>query len=273
MQQNARNRQMAAIGELASHVSHEIRNPLSSIKLNLQSIDRELRSGAVPIDLHDVVQLCLREVNRLDGTVQGVLRLAGSHEPQLTHLAVHAVLRDALQTMQPQLEERGIALDLQLDALRDDVRADATQLRGVFVNLLVNGRDAMPDGGTLRVWTELAEESARGRTIRVHVADDGPGVRPEDRDRIFQPFFTTKATGSGIGLPLAVRTIEKHGGRLWLERRSELERGAEFVIELPLAADTGTDSSRNGAARALTRAAARWSRARSAAADAREGTG
>jgi signal transduction histidine kinase len=238
MRQNARTRQMAAIGELASHVSHEIRNPLSSIKLNLQSVEREMRGGAVPTDLPDVLQLCLREIHRLDGTVQGVLRLAGSREPHLGPCSLHALLEDAMQTVGPQLEERAIHVATALDAPRNVVRADSAQLRGVLLNLLLNARDAMPDGGRLTIWTEMVEDSTHTRMIRVHIADEGPGVPPEDRDRIFQPFFTTKSTGSGIGLPLASRTIEAHGGRLYLERRSELERGAEFVFELPLGEST-----------------------------------
>jgi signal transduction histidine kinase len=235
MQQNAHTRQMAALGELASHVSHEIRNPLSSIKLNLQSVEREVHGGDVPADLPDVLQLCLRQIHRLDGTVQGVLRLAGSREPELAPCGVHWILREALETVQPQLEERSISVAIDLRAARNSIRADAAQLRGVFLNLLLNARDAMSAGGRLTVWTEVVEEGGGDRAIRVHVADDGPGVPPEARDRIFQPFFTTKTTGSGIGLALALRTVEAHSGRLYLERRSELDRGAEFVVELPLA--------------------------------------
>ncbi len=236
--QNARHRQMAAVGELASHVSHEIRNPLSSIKLNLQSIEREVRAGGVPSDLAEVLQLCLREVQRLDGTVRGVLRLASSRPPALAPLSLHGLLRDAIETVRPQLAAHAIQAHARLDAERDTVHADVAQLRGVLVNLLLNARDAMPGGGRIDVWTELAEDRRGREVLRTHVADSGPGVPADDADRIFEPFFTTKPTGSGIGLPLAARSIEAHGGRLVLERSPASGRGAEFIVELPLARPT-----------------------------------
>jgi signal transduction histidine kinase len=240
MHQNVRTRQMAALGELASHVSHEIRNPLSSIKLNLQSVEREVRTGDVPGDLPSVLQLCLREINRLDGTVQGVLRLAGFRQPVMEMCAVHGLLEDTLRTVAPQLKERAIEVRFHDLAPQDRIRGDAVQLRSVFLNLFLNAADSMQGGGALRIWTEAAEDGARRSVIRVRVADSGEGVPPELRDRIFQPFFSTKQNGSGIGLPLALQTIEAHNGRLWLETRSELDRGAEFVVELPLVVEVGT---------------------------------
>lgn len=232
MAQNARNRQMAAIGEMASHISHEIRNPLSSIRLNLQSIEREVRDGEPPADLHEVLTLCLREVNRLEGTVSGVLRLAGVVRPDLASVRLQDIVDEAADAARPLLGER----DIRLRVLRPGhdiwVRADVAQMRGVFLNLFNNARDALADGGSIQVRTELVEEGGGRQLVRVHVTDDGEGVPPELRDRIFDPFFTTKPSGSGIGLPIAARTLEAHGGRLFLERRSELERGAHFVVEL-----------------------------------------
>jgi signal transduction histidine kinase len=246
--QNARSRQMAAIGELASYVSHEIRNPLSSIKLNLQSVDRELRLGSVPADLPSVLLLCLKEVHRLDGTVQAVLRLAGARPPEFEPCRVSALLDEGLAAASPQLAERGIDVRIQYGAADEMILADPAQLRGVVLNLLSNAVQAMPEGGRVRVWT-ITSLGVRGPTIRIHIADDGSGVSPELRDRIFQPFFTTRVNGSGIGLPLALRTVEAHGGRLWLETRSELERGAEFVIQLPLASvEAATEAETEAAA-------------------------
>lgn len=225
MQQNVRNRQMVAIGELASHVSHEIRNPLSSLKINLQSIDRELRAGAVPSDLPDVVGLCLREIHRLDGTVHGVLRLAGSREMHVAEVDLRTVLEDALETVRPQVEAQGITLEARLEPVR--VAVDVAQMRGVFVNLLLNAHDVLPRGGNIDVVMESRPDASG---VRVHVVDDGPGVPAADRERIFQPFFTTKVNGTGIGLPLAARIVEAHGGTLRLEHTGP---GAHFVIEMP----------------------------------------
>jgi signal transduction histidine kinase len=230
MRQHESARQLALVGEMTSQLSHEIRNPLSSIKLNLQSVDREVRRGEVPADLPEVMRLCIGEINRLDRAVQTVLRLGRPRALHTRSCSLHALVEDTLDLMAPRLDESGITLATDLAAPADLVDGDAEQLKGVFMNLLVNAADAQASGGSIHVWSEIAGNAH----IRLHVADDGPGIPPESRELIFQPFFTTKANGSGIGLALAHQTMEAHGGRVYLEKRSELERGTEFVVEMPL---------------------------------------
>lgn len=247
MGQLERSRQMAVVGELTSHLSHEIRNPLSSLRLNLQSVERELKQGAPPADLPVVLQLCLREINRLDRVVTNVLRLGRSTPDAVRVNSLHELIDHSLEVVQPQLTHRGVRVERRYGASDDRVAVDGEQLSGALLNLYLNAADAMPEGGTLRVWTELAHDRTGGEVIRAHVSDEGSGIGPELRERIFKPFFTTKSHGSGLGLPLALQTAEAHGGRLYLERRSELEAGAEFVLEIPLA-DAGWrdgDSSRS----------------------------
>ncbi|MGH7575053.1 MAG: ATP-binding protein [Longimicrobiales bacterium] len=238
MGQLERSRQMAVVGELASHLSHEIRNPLSSIRLNLQSVEREASLGTVPADLPVVLQLCLREISRLDRVVNNVLRLGRTKPGPVRRCSLHTLIEESLEIVQPQLGHRGVRIERRLEAVADEVAADGEQLSGALLNLYLNAADAMPDGGTLRVWTERvhgADADGVEAVIRVHICDEGPGISPELREQIFRPFYTTKPYGSGIGLPLALQAAEAHRGRLYLERRSELERGAEFVLELPLA--------------------------------------
>ncbi|MGH7500915.1 MAG: ATP-binding protein [Longimicrobiales bacterium] len=230
MQQNEMARQMAVAGGLASQLSHEIRNPLSSIKLNLQSLEREARFGGVPSDLPQVLQLCVREIGRLDDAVNSVLVLGRPQRLDLVPILVDAVVDDSLELLEPRLRRQDIVIERECASGDLLVMGDVGQLSGVFVNLFLNAADAMATGGVLRVVTE----SGAGNEVRVRVADTGPGIRPESRDMIFQPFFTTKAAGSGIGLPLALQTIRAHGGRLYFEKRSELDPGAEFVVALPL---------------------------------------
>jgi signal transduction histidine kinase len=234
MGQLERSRQMAVVGELASHLSHEIRNPLSSIRLNLQSVEREIRRGSVPADLPVVLQLCLREITRLNRVVNNVLRLGRGNTGPVRPCRLHALLDESLEVVQPQLAHRGVRIERSFDAEQDRVQADGEQLSAALLNLYLNAGDAMSEGGTLRVWTETVEDRDQEPAIRVHVSDDGSGVSPEIREQIFKPFFTTKPHGSGIGLPLAQQTVEALGGRLYLEKRSELEPGTEFVIEIPL---------------------------------------
>jgi two-component system sensor histidine kinase AtoS len=147
--------------------------------------------------------------------------------------------------MRPQLEQCGIRVDSRTEPAR--VSADPAQLRGVLLNLLMNVVDALPGGGRVEVSMEN-DLSADPPVVRVRVADDGAGVPAQNRDRIFQPFFTTKPTGTGIGLPLSVRVVETHGGHLRLEGGTA--RGATFVIEVPLAPNPP----------ARDRAARRWRR-------------
>lgn len=224
--------QAAAVGGVASQLSHEIRNPLSSIRLNLQSVEREVRAGRVPDDLPEVLSVCMREIERLNDAVDGVLEFGRPNAPSRRPCRLTAVIDESLALIRPRLERNGIAIHWERPAgIEDGIVGDPSQLRGVFLNLFLNAADAMPAGGELRVWVE---NPRGGGEVRAHVADDGPGVSPDVRAQIFEPFFTTRAAGTGIGLPAARQTVEAHGGTLDFAKRSELQRGAEFVIVLPL---------------------------------------
>jgi len=228
-------RHMAAVGQFASRLSHEIRNPLTSIKLNLQRLERHAAAGRMPDECVGPLATSLEEVRRLDGVVRGALSLARMRPLAREACSVHAVLDRAVAAVRPQLEGQEIVVELDLQAASDIVLGDAEALKGVFLNLLLNATEAMPDGGELRISSELApgsEESAG--MIRVRVADQGPGVRPELADKIFEPFFSTKGEGTGFGLPLASSTVEDHGGTLALKEPTPEAIGAVFVVELPL---------------------------------------
>ncbi len=228
-------RQLATMGEFAAKVSHEIRNPLSSIRLNLQGIEREVRKGRVPRDLEEPVSTCLREIDRLDQVVRGILSLAREQPLRRRPCSVHALIEDAAGLLDPQLRGQSIALACGLHAGRDTVVGDETQLRATVLNLVLNAADVMPDGGTIRLHTDNGEGGSDTGVVRIHIADEGPGVASDMREEIFRPFMTTKSSGTGLGLPIARRTAERHGGALYLAPRSPLERGAEFVLVLPAA--------------------------------------
>jgi signal transduction histidine kinase len=228
-------RHMAVVGQFASQLSHEIRNPLTSIKLNLQSLQRDASADRIPEDSARPVDICLREVNRLDRVVRGVLNVARTRAPRREPWSVHAAVADALEVLRAQIEEQGIDVQEDLRASEDTVCGDAEQLKGVLLNLFLNAAEAMPDGGTLHVSTETQDAAEkRARLIRVRVADEGPGVSPELREKIFEPFFSTKEEGVGFGLALAQHAVEEHEGTLRLEDGAG--PGAVFVVELPLAA-------------------------------------
>jgi len=230
-------RHMAAVGEFASQLSHEIRNPLTSVKLNLQRLERGVRGGSIPEVYAEPIEICLGEVKRLDRVVRGALSMARARPLRRDVCSVQDGVEGALHVLAHQLEDRGIRAETTFEAEDDRVIGDEEQLRGVFLNLLLNAMEAMPDGGKLVVATESGDGTGTaGRSvIRIRVSDEGPGVPPDLRDRIFEPFFSTKEEGSGFGLPLAQQIVEEHDGRLELEADGRGGVGAQLVVELPLA--------------------------------------
>jgi signal transduction histidine kinase len=224
-------RQMAVLGQFAAQLSHEIRNPLTSIKLNLQKLEREEREGRLPPSAGRPLEISLREVGRLDGVVRGVLDLARLQPRETLTCSLHRLADETLDVVAGQAEGQGVRVEREFEAWADEVQVDPSQLKGALLNLVLNALDAMPVGGTLRVVTGLNN----GR-IRLAVSDTGAGIPPAVRAEIFRPFFTTKSAGTGLGLPLAKRAIEDNGGTLALAPE-RTEPGTEFVIELPLGAE------------------------------------
>ncbi|MBX6363873.1 MAG: HAMP domain-containing protein, partial [Gemmatimonadetes bacterium] len=247
-------RHLAALGEMASHLSHEIRNPLSALRVNLQSVEREARGGRLPEDFSEVMKLCLGEISRLDAVVQSVLTVGRGGPTNLRRESLHRIIDECVALLSADFSARGITVQVARLAPLDRVVVDAKQIKGVLLNLLLNAADAMPNGGTIRVWTETKADMRAGGLIAVHVADEGSGVPPELREKIFQPFFTTKKKGSGIGLAVARRTVDQHGGRLYFDTPSELVQGAEFVVELPLAPPAESEPAGTAPAAAVRRA-------------------
>jgi signal transduction histidine kinase len=222
-----RSRQMAAVGEFASQISHEIRNPLTSIKLNLQKLDRARRAGRLPPETDKPLEITLREIGRMDRVVHGVLQLGRSRATMHERINVGRVVRETIELASPQLERNGVTLLAETTTGSDDVwvRGDSALLSGALLNLILNAAEAAPGG---EVIVDIEQVGSAGR---VTVRDTGPGIPAEHRERIFEPFFTTKNGGTGLGLALAQRTVEEHGGSL---RLAEPPAGAAFVLELPI---------------------------------------
>jgi two-component system, NtrC family, sensor kinase len=230
-------RQMATIGEFASQLSHEIRNPLTSVKMNLQSLEREAQRGTIPGDLQPPLRVALKEISRLDTVAGTVLRLGRPHTRVREMHSAQTLVTQALEVVERQFAAQGIRVETEFRCQEDVVDVDPQQLVGVFLNLFLNAAEVMPSGGTVDVRTYgTVQGPDRTAKLRIHIGDSGPGISHEALMRIFQPFFTTKEKGSGLGLSIALRTVEDHGGRLFiLDPEDARTTGAEFVIELPLA--------------------------------------
>jgi signal transduction histidine kinase len=224
-------RQMAVLGEFAAQLSHEIRNPLTSIKLNLQKVEREQREApnaaatAVPLDI------ALREVNRLDRVVRGVLDLARPEGTERRLASVHALVGETVDVIVDQARQQGVSIELALDAGRHAVIMDPVHMKGAVLNVIINALEAMPSGGILRIGS-----SASDTVLALAISDTGPGIPLDRRSDVFRPFSTTKQSGTGLGLPLARRIVEEHGGTIAVDENPN--GGARIMLTLPLSAES-----------------------------------
>jgi signal transduction histidine kinase len=236
---------LAAVGELAAGIAHEINNPLAFVRANLSmlrqnwgSLAAELEkegasdaASALVAEGEELVDESLEGVDRAVAIVRDVRGLArgGSGHGELSDL--HPLIDGVLRMASPQLRER-IRIERSYGAIQP-VRGAPQELQQVFLNLVLNGAQAIGDAGTIRVATELV-----GNRVVVHVEDDGCGIAPEHLERIFDPFFTTKRVGegSGLGLGIAHGIVRSHGGEIAVASRAG--GGSRFSVLLPIAADT-----------------------------------
>jgi len=217
-----RSERLAAIGRIAAQITHEIRNPLSSISLNAEEL------GERAPDARELCDAIVREVDRLTGITEEYLRFARLPKPQLQRADVNETVRDLLDFVRPELEAGGVQVTASLSPGVPRVLADVAQLRQLLLNLLRNAREAMPSGGSLHVATRSDEG-----LVSLEIQDTGQGISPERMERIFDPFFTTKARGTGLGLAMAQEIAQEHGGQLLCE--SVVGEGAVFTLRLPAA--------------------------------------
>ncbi|MBI4714511.1 MAG: HAMP domain-containing protein [Nitrospirae bacterium] len=213
----------AAVGRLAAAVAHEIRNPLSSIKLLVQLLGSGDRRDVTAGSRIDAI---LGEIQRVDLIVGELLDLGKPLELRCSPRDLREIVRDVLLIMEAQLGHHKIRLAIDLDPDPDlpPLEVDADRLKQVIFNLLLNAMEAMPEGGDLHV------RLRGGDPVRLEIADTGMGIPFEDPEQAFAPFVTTKKDGVGMGLSVARNIVEAHGGRLRLLRE---EKGTRAVIELP----------------------------------------
>jgi len=225
-----RSERMAAAGQIASHITHEIRNPLSSISLNTELLEEEL-SGLPGETVDEARSLCRamrREVDRLTEITEEYLRFARLPRPHLAPEDVNEILQSLLAFMANELRGKKVEVMFDLRPELPSVEADENQLRQAFLNLLRNAVEAMAArGGTLRVATAL-----RDAEVEVRIADTGSGIADEDLPKVFEPFFSTKEKGTGLGLPLTQQIIQEHGGSIGVQ--SAAGQGTIFTVRLPL---------------------------------------
>jgi signal transduction histidine kinase len=223
---------LAELGQLAAGLAHEIKNPLAGVHGALEL----LRDDATPTG-RDVYDQMLAELDRVNGTIHALLNFARPSRPVRIPTDIPLLIESAARLLRPALARRGIVLDVGSAPGMRLFSLDPGQMRQVLVNLITNAVDAVDKGGRIEVRAApLPDDSG----IVLAVTDNGPGIAPEDHDRVFDPFYTTKFTGTGLGLSVVRSLIEKHGGHVNLT--SEPGKGATFFVVLPEQHEAATPS-------------------------------
>jgi signal transduction histidine kinase len=223
--------QYTEIATLAGALAHEIKNPLSTIGLNMELLAEDFAVGESPRERRALakIEVVQRECQRLQTLLDNFLNFAKLRTLQLEPSDLNAQIMRLLDFFRPQAKEAGIEVVCYLDPDLPSVVLDRESFQGALINLVLNAQQAMPDGGQLVVRTR---PTASG--VAIDLIDSGVGMDEKTRARIFQAFFSTKPGGSGLGLPTTRKLIEAHGGQIMLQ--SERGKGTQFTIELPVPA-------------------------------------
>ncbi len=224
-----RNQRLETLGGMAAALAHEVRNPLSTMSVNLQLLAEDFAQPATPVEQRTLrrARLLLGEVRRLDGLVADFLKLVRGYEIEPETVDLELLVADLLRFCEPENARLAVRARFLPDPAARFVLADPGLLRTALLNLVLNAQQAMAAGGG----ELLLETRARERDVEVSVTDTGPGIPPELQERVFRPWFSTKEGGTGLGLPTARRIVEELGGELLLH--SELGRGTRFTVRVP----------------------------------------
>jgi signal transduction histidine kinase len=214
---------LAALGQLSAGIAHEIRNPLGSVKGSIEILEEEITPDHPK---YEFVQIVKEETARLDSIVTEFLEFARPPRPAFRPCSINELVESTLILVHKETAASRIEVVKDLSVNLPLISMDPDQIRQVLLNLFLNAVQAMPDGGILKVTSH-----PRGQRVIVEVADTGVGVEEADRDRIFDPFFSTKPNGTGMGLSISHQLVENHGGVL--SARVNPKQGMTFCLELP----------------------------------------
>jgi two-component system, sporulation sensor kinase E len=223
------NEKISSVLLLAAGVAHELGNPLNSLTIHLQLIDRKLKklkASKETRSLEDSIKICRDEVARLDGIIKNFLEALRPRPPSLGELYLPELIEEVLQFQAGELADRGIKVEGEMPDGTPVIMADRDQLKQVFYNLIKNAMEAMQPGGRLSIRLRADDDS-----VYVAIADTGSGIKAEDLTRLFQPYHTTKVSGHGLGLMIVQRILRDHGGHVGVE--SKVGVGTVVTLQFP----------------------------------------
>jgi signal transduction histidine kinase len=225
---------LATIGKMAAHITHEVRNPLSSIGLNLELLEEELIDAGPNPEAQQLIGAIQREVDRLARITEQYLAAVREPKLQLERENIDDLVRECHAFVEPELTRAGVESRVNVDGEIPRVKIDEARLRQALINLLRNAREALSKGGHVELTVR-----ADGDQVAIDVVDDGPGIPDDVRASIFDPFYTTKRHGTGLGLAVTRSIIDAHGGTIRCEAVES--GGTRFTIELPVPPNTPVD--------------------------------
>ena len=224
-EQLAQSEKMAALGTMMAEITHEIRNPLVSIG----GFTRRLARKVTDPDAKKYIDIILSEVGRLEGIIHDNLAYIKNVSPQFSRTTLNSVIEEVLPVYEDELRQRGIYIERDLSPEVPSLDMDPQQIKQVVVNLFTNAMEAMEKGGTLTLRTS---QGADGQEAVMEIGDTGPGISPESMHNLFNPYYTTKVRGTGLGLPITHRIVQAHKGNISF--RNKEAGGALFTIRLPI---------------------------------------
>ena len=227
-QQTLESERFNALTLLAAGVAHEIGNPLNSLNIHLQLIEREARKSqsAQSAELQESIEVARTEVNRLDSIISQFLRAIRPTHPQLKPENINSIVEEAVRFFTPEIKDRDIVVEQELRSDLPLLELDRDQMKQAVYNLIKNSFEAMKSRGILRIRTDLDDSH-----VIVRFTDSGGGMSPDNLSRVFEPYFTTKTSGTGLGLLIVRRIVREHGGELSIE--SSTGKGLTVTIRLP----------------------------------------
>lgn len=233
-EQLARNEKIAALGRMAAQVAHEVKNPLAGLRLYTLHLKSKV-DGKLADNEMALVDKIIEGINQLSDTAEQVLGFARTITLTRRSVDLNRIIKDSLELLEPQLNENNIKVNLNLAEPSAVAMLDEVSMRSTLINLMLNSIQAMGEGGELIVSTRASEE-----TVRLSIADTGCGMTEDQMKNIFEPFYTTKSQGLGLGMSFASKIIEMHGGEVSVE--SHVNRGTSISILLPMEGEKANEA-------------------------------